>query len=221
MRRRIRRAPRRHAVARDARARARRRSRTSSIAGPRAPTRAPATAPGSSSSCPTRSSARRFGAELPPPGRYGVAVCFLPHDAARRAALEQLLEATVGGEGQSVVGWRDVPVDARHVGATAGAIAPLIRQLFVAAAPELDDDAFERKLYVIRRRRRARRRPGARRAELLRADGRLQGNADRAAAAAVTSPTCATSASRARSRSCIRASRRTPSRAGSSRTRTG
>src|SRR6476620_4145748 len=32
-------------------------------------------------------------AELPAAGRYGVAVCFLPHDPARRAALEQLLEA--------------------------------------------------------------------------------------------------------------------------------
>ena len=30
--------------------------------------------------------------------------------------------------------------------------APRIRQLFVAAAPGLDQDAFERKLYVIRRR---------------------------------------------------------------------
>src|SRR3954452_12677844 len=91
-------------------------------------------------------------AELPPPGRYGVAVCFLPHDRARRVALEQLLEATVAEEGQRVVGWREVPVDTRHVGVTAGETAPLIRQLFVAAAPELDDDAFERKLYVIRRR---------------------------------------------------------------------
>ncbi len=152
MRRRVRRAPRRHAVARDAPARPRRRSRTSSIAAPRARTRAPATAPASSSRCPTRSSAQASRAELPPPGRYGVAVCFLPHEPARRAALEQLLEATVAEEGQSVVGWRDVPVDARHVGATAGEVAPLIRQLFVAAAPELDDDAFERKLYVIRRR---------------------------------------------------------------------
>jgi glutamate synthase domain-containing protein 2/glutamate synthase domain-containing protein 1/glutamate synthase domain-containing protein 3 len=91
-------------------------------------------------------------AELPPPGRYGVAVCFLPHEPERRAELEQLLEATAAEEGQSVLEWRDVPVDARHVGKTAGGVAPLIRQLFVAASPELEDAAFERKLYVIRRR---------------------------------------------------------------------
>ena len=94
-------------------------------------------------------------AELPPLGRYGVAVCFLPnHDEARRTELEQLLTDTVAAEGQLVVGWRDVPVDEAQVGATAGAAAPRIRQLFVAAGPDHagDQDAFERKLYVIRRR---------------------------------------------------------------------
>ena len=48
---------------------------------------------------------------------YGVAVCFLPRDAARRAELERLLEQTTAAEGQAVVGWRDVPVDAAYVGA--------------------------------------------------------------------------------------------------------
>ena len=90
-------------------------------------------------------------AELPPAGSYGVAVCFLPHHAGRRAALEQLLADTVVAEGQRVVGWRDVPVVPEQAGDTAGATAPRIRQLFVAAAPGLAQDAFERKLYVIRR----------------------------------------------------------------------
>jgi glutamate synthase domain-containing protein 2/glutamate synthase domain-containing protein 1/glutamate synthase domain-containing protein 3 len=89
---------------------------------------------------------------LPPLGSYGVAVCFLPRDERRRGELERLLETTVDEEGQRVVAWRDVPVDPAHVGETAGAVAPRIRQLFVAAAPGLDQDAFERKLYVIRRR---------------------------------------------------------------------
>ena len=82
---------------------------------------------------------------------YGVAVCFLPRDAARRAELERLLEQTTAAEGQAVVGWRDVPVDDAYVGRHAGVFAPVIRQLFVAAAPDLEPDAFERKLYVIRR----------------------------------------------------------------------
>jgi glutamate synthase domain-containing protein 2/glutamate synthase domain-containing protein 1/glutamate synthase domain-containing protein 3 len=91
--------------------------------------------------------------ELPAPGRYGVAVCFLPTDAVRRSKLEDMLELNVRIEGQRVLGWRDVPIDDDHVGTTANACRPVIRQLFVEAGPgfEADQDAFERKLYVIRR----------------------------------------------------------------------
>jgi glutamate synthase domain-containing protein 2/glutamate synthase domain-containing protein 1/glutamate synthase domain-containing protein 3 len=91
--------------------------------------------------------------ELPPPGRYGLLMCFLPTDSAARGRLQELLERTVRVEGQRVLGWREVPVRPEHTGAVAGACRPAIRQLFVGAgqAPERDQDAFERKLYVIRR----------------------------------------------------------------------
>jgi glutamate synthase domain-containing protein 2/glutamate synthase domain-containing protein 1/glutamate synthase domain-containing protein 3 len=92
------------------------------------------------------------GVELPPAGRYGVGVCYLPADAERRILLEQLIEETIEAEGQRAIWWRDVPVDDRHVGATARMSAPVIRQVLVEASPEIgDQDAFERKLYVIRR----------------------------------------------------------------------
>ncbi len=91
---------------------------------------------------------------LPAAGSYGVAMCFLPADDDRRLELERQLAALVEQEGQRVVAWRDVPVDTAFVGTTAGAFAPVIRQLFVAAGDAVadDQDAFERKLYVIRRR---------------------------------------------------------------------
>jgi glutamate synthase domain-containing protein 2/glutamate synthase domain-containing protein 1/glutamate synthase domain-containing protein 3 len=100
--------------------------------------------------------------ELPPPGRYGVLMCFLPQDEGTRARLEALLERTVAAEGQGLLGWRDVPVCEEHTGEVAGACRPVVRQLFVAAGPDgdgrasaggdaFDQDAFERKLYVIRR----------------------------------------------------------------------
>jgi glutamate synthase domain-containing protein 2/glutamate synthase domain-containing protein 1/glutamate synthase domain-containing protein 3 len=94
-----------------------------------------------------------MGQDLPPPGAYGVCVCFLPQDDERRAELELLLEATVEAEGQRVVGWRDIPVDKDYVGITANWFAPYVKHLVVAAQGELvhDQDAFERKLYVIRR----------------------------------------------------------------------
>src|SRR4051794_23361197 len=91
--------------------------------------------------------------DLPPPGAYGVCVCFLPREPRRREELEHLLEATVREEGQRVVGWRDIPVDKDYVGITANFYAPIVKHLVVAASDELaaDPDAFERKLYVIRR----------------------------------------------------------------------
>ncbi|MBV9466447.1 MAG: glutamate synthase large subunit [Solirubrobacterales bacterium] len=92
------------------------------------------------------------GVELPPPGRYGVGVCYLPTDPERRMVLEQLIEETIEAEGQRAVWWRDVPVDESHVGETARMSAPLIRQVIIEAAEELDSqEEFERKLYVIRR----------------------------------------------------------------------
>jgi len=91
--------------------------------------------------------------ELPTAGQYGVLMCFLPTDDAARGRLEQLLEQIVQDEGQRLLGWRDVPIDPEHTGEVAAACRPVIRQLFVGAgaAQAQDQDAFERKLYVIRR----------------------------------------------------------------------
>jgi glutamate synthase domain-containing protein 2/glutamate synthase domain-containing protein 1/glutamate synthase domain-containing protein 3 len=92
------------------------------------------------------------GVELPPWGRYGVGMCYLPTDAERRTELEALIEETVAAEGQHVLGWRDVPVDERYVGRTAGAAAPTIRQVLIGAGSQIaDQEGLERKLYVIRR----------------------------------------------------------------------
>jgi glutamate synthase (NADPH) large chain len=91
--------------------------------------------------------------ELPAAGRYGVGTLFLPSEAGRRGELERLVEETIAVEGQRLLGWRDVPVDHSVPGASASAVEPVIRQVFVGASAELagDRDAFERKLYVIRR----------------------------------------------------------------------
>ncbi|MFZ0089028.1 MAG: glutamate synthase large subunit [Solirubrobacteraceae bacterium] len=92
------------------------------------------------------------GIELPPPGRYGVGVAFLPAEPERRHAFEQLIEQTIEAEGQHVLWWRDVPIDDRYAGETARLSAPAIRQVIIAAGEGIDDQgAFERKLYVIRR----------------------------------------------------------------------
>jgi glutamate synthase domain-containing protein 2/glutamate synthase domain-containing protein 1/glutamate synthase domain-containing protein 3 len=84
--------------------------------------------------------------ELPPLGRYGVGVCFLPRLADRRRELERILEDSAVAEGLTVLGWRDVPVRAGEAGRQAQLFAPVIRQLFVGGSDDL-----ERKLYVARR----------------------------------------------------------------------
>src|SRR5579884_3296439 len=53
----------------------------------------------------------RLGVRLPPPGHYGVAMVFLPTDAGERRHCEGLFEQIAREEGQTVLGWRDVPTD--------------------------------------------------------------------------------------------------------------
>jgi glutamate synthase domain-containing protein 2/glutamate synthase domain-containing protein 1/glutamate synthase domain-containing protein 3 len=90
--------------------------------------------------------------ELPAPGRYGVGMCFLPVEPSARASAVRLMERTVEAEGQRVLGWRDVPVVDEACGSAARACRPHIAQVFVGAGEGIaDQDALERKLYVIRR----------------------------------------------------------------------
>ena len=96
--------------------------------------------------------ARQEGKTLPAAGRYAVAMCFLPRDqTARDHAVSHFGEVVVK-EGQTLVGWRDVPTDNAGLGDAAIASMPVIRQAIVAASPKIkDQDAFERKILAIRK----------------------------------------------------------------------
>ena len=91
------------------------------------------------------------GFELPALGAYASALVFLAVDGDERAQQMQIVEEAVAGEGQRFLGWREVPTDPDTIGQIARAGMPAIKQFFVAAAEGLDQMAFERKLYVIRR----------------------------------------------------------------------
>src|ERR1700724_2633326 len=52
--------------------------------------------------------AREQGVTLPPPGRYAVAMCFLPSGAEARDAAIEHVEHFIQAERQSLIGWRDV-----------------------------------------------------------------------------------------------------------------
>ncbi|MBT7443093.1 MAG: glutamate synthase large subunit [Methylococcales bacterium] len=93
------------------------------------------------------------GITLPDAGQYAVAAIFLPQNDALRAKCEAVIAKTVAEEGQSVIGWRTVPVDNSSLGESVLPSEPVIRHLFVQQGSNAaDQDAFERKLFVIRKR---------------------------------------------------------------------
>ncbi len=93
------------------------------------------------------------GIALPEPGQYGVGMLYSSPDAAERAKSAEVFTRIVAEEGQTVIGWRDIPVDNSMIGNTAKSSEPFMRQVFIQRGPGLaDDTAFERKLYVIRKR---------------------------------------------------------------------
>jgi len=95
----------------------------------------------------------KLGITLPVVGQYGVGMVFLPQEPASRMACEQEIERAILAEGQGLLGWRDVPTRNAGLSVRTKEVEPVIRQVFVArGSREMDQDALERKLYVIRKR---------------------------------------------------------------------
>jgi glutamate synthase (NADPH/NADH) large chain len=96
--------------------------------------------------------AEENGITLPEFSNYGVGNVFLPRDEAVRATCEAVIERFVTEEGQTVLGWRDVPVRSDILSDTVKASEPVIRQVFMKRGDNCEtQDDFERKLFVIRR----------------------------------------------------------------------
>ena len=93
------------------------------------------------------------GVQLPAAGEYGVGMIFLPKEHASRLACEQEMERAIKAEGQVLLGWRDVPVNAdMPMSPTVREKEPVIRQVFIGRGNDvIVQDALERKLYVIRK----------------------------------------------------------------------
>ncbi len=100
-----------------------------------------------------RKACRKIKITLPKAGQYGVGMVFTSQDAATREKARQIFEKIVAEEGQTLLGWRDVPTCNASLGNSAKAGEPVSRQAFIQRGDKrLDDQAFERKLYVIRKR---------------------------------------------------------------------
>ena len=89
--------------------------------------------------------------ELPAPGAYATGIAFLP--AARMAWLDarREIEAIAVGEGATVLGWREVPVDPAGLGSMALAAMPSFHQIFLTADGREGID-LDRAMFFVRKR---------------------------------------------------------------------
>ena len=78
-----------------------------------------------------------FDIDLPHRGEYAVGMTFLPKEPAQRRRCERIIESIVEREGQTFLGWRDVPVNSDAIGVRAAQVMPRIRQFFVRRARDI------------------------------------------------------------------------------------
>ncbi|MBX2856875.1 MAG: glutamate synthase large subunit [Rhodobacteraceae bacterium] len=82
-----------------------------------------------------------------------VGMVFLPRtDFAAQEICRSIVETEVLRLGYTIYGWRQVPVDVSVLGEKANATRPEIEQIMIANDRGVDDETFERELYLIRRR---------------------------------------------------------------------
>ena len=95
-----------------------------------------------------------FATDLPEAGAYAVGNVFLPTDEAMAETCRQAFSQHLSAADLSLTGWREVPHDPKraNLGPTALRSMPRIEQIFVTAADGQDEIAFERALYMVRKR---------------------------------------------------------------------
>jgi glutamate synthase (ferredoxin) len=96
--------------------------------------------------------ADNLGFKLPDFGQYGAGMLFMPKNPAVREGVKKELAKIISDEGQTLLGWRDIPTDNSSLGNGAKNSEPHMMQVFVGRNSAIKDDAaFERKLYIIRK----------------------------------------------------------------------
>ncbi len=95
---------------------------------------------------------RRTGHE-PGDELLAVGMVFLPRsDFGAQEVCRTIVETEVLRLGYYIYGWRHVPTDISVLGEKASATRPEIEQILISNSKGVDEDTFERELYVIRRR---------------------------------------------------------------------
>ena len=96
---------------------------------------------------------RRTGHEPDMKALVAVGQVFLPRtDFGAQETCRTIVETEVLRMGYYIYGWRHVPVNTEVLGDKANATRPEIEQILIKNARGVDEETFERELYVIRRR---------------------------------------------------------------------
>jgi glutamate synthase (NADPH) large chain len=96
--------------------------------------------------------ASELGIELPEPGQYAVGFVFMPHEVQARQTIIDIFADVAAREGQTLLGWREVPTDNASLGATVKPTEPKHMQVFIGRGKDIaSEDDFERRLYIIRK----------------------------------------------------------------------
>ena len=96
---------------------------------------------------------RRTGHEPDMSKLIAVGQVFLPRtDFAAQERCRTIVETEVLRMGHYIYGWRHVPVNTAVLGEKANATRPEIEQILIRCDKDIDEEAFERELYIIRRR---------------------------------------------------------------------
>ena len=96
---------------------------------------------------------RRTGHEPRQTELMAVGQVFLPRtDFGAQETCRTIVESEVLRMGHYIYGWRHVPVNIEVLGEKANATRPEIEQIIISNAKGVDEETFERELYVIRRR---------------------------------------------------------------------
>ncbi len=89
---------------------------------------------------------------LPEPGEYAVGMIFMPQGINQYKYCIEVLESEIKNQNLNILGWRDVPVNAEHLGEIAAASEPFIKQVFVGKnGQELSPLEFNAKIYSARK----------------------------------------------------------------------
>ena len=96
--------------------------------------------------------AKELGFTLPEPGQYAIGQLFMPTEKNWRQIIRDIYADIIHREELTLLGWREVPTDNSTLGESVKPTEPRHMQVFIGQGKKkLDEVAFERKLYILRK----------------------------------------------------------------------